>query len=121
MMIILREKTYSNLFLSRLTSDLDRHGYEDYDICSSIPGDSISITTDLGNLKIYIPVDLEYSQYGIDDFIRSLAPFIRTSTMLDRNVFVMSLHGRLSEAQYTKLVKHIIDQEEFCTIIDEDE
>lgn len=120
-MIILREKNYSNQFLSRLTSELDRSGYEDYDICSSIPGDSISVNTDLNNLQIYIPVDLEYSQYGIDDFIHSLAPFVRTSLMLDRNIYIMSLSGRLTEAQYTKLVKHIIDQEDSCIIVEENE
>ena len=121
MMIILREKTYSNIFIGRVTSELDRSGYEDYDISSTVPEDSVSINTDLSNLKVYIPVDLEYSQYGIDDFIRSIAPFIRTNTLLDRNIFVMSLSGRLTETQYIKLIKHIIDQEETCIIVDEDE
>lgn len=121
MMIVLREKAYSNIFIGRVTSELDRSGYEDYDVSSTVPGDSISITTDLAKLKIYIPIDLEYSQYGIDDFIRSQAPFIRTSTLLDRNIFVMSLSGRLTEAQYIKLVKYIMDQEDTCTIIDENE
>jgi hypothetical protein len=120
MMIILREKTYSNPFLSRITNELDRSKYEDYDVSSTIPEDSISLTTDLGHLKIYVPVLLEYSQYGIDDFIRSMSPFIRTSTVLDRNIFEMTLSGKLTEAQYIKLIKYIIDQEEFCTIIDED-
>ncbi len=121
MMLILREKNYSNLLLGRVTSELDRSGYEDYDVSDSVPEDNISINADLGNLKVYIPVNYEYSQYGIDDFIRSLAPFIRTRTVLERNVYVMSLIGRLTESQYIKLVKHIIDQEETCTLIDEDE
>lgn len=121
MMIVLREKNYSNNFLERVVGNLDRSGIDDYDISNSIPGDYISITSDPMNTKIYVPVDLEYSQYDIEDFIRSTAPFIRTKTAFDRDVFIMSLTGKLTDAQYIKIVKFIIENEEFCVIIDEDE
>ena len=58
---------------------------------------------------IYIPLEYEYSQYEIDNFVRSIAPFVRTETTLeDRNIFVMKLSGKLTESQITKEVQ-IID------------
>jgi hypothetical protein len=118
-MIVLREKLYSNNFLERITENLDRSGIDDYEVSDSIPGDYISITADPINTKIYVPIELEYSQYDIEDFLRSVAPFIRTRTIFDRNVFILSLSGKLTDAQYIKVVKFIIENEEFCVIIDE--
>lgn len=120
-MIILREKTYSNTLLNHVNFELGRSGYSDYDISSSIPEDQISLTTDLDSLEIYVPMGLEYSQYGISDFLREMSPFLRTKTTLDRNIFILTVLGHMTEAQYIKLVKHIIDQEEFCTIIDDED
>lgn len=120
-MIILREKTYSSTLLNHLNFELGRSGYSDYDISSSIPEDQISLTTDLNKLEIYVPVNLEYSQYSISDFLRTMSPTLRTKTVLDRNIFILTVLGRLTEAQYIKLVKNIINQEEFCTIIDNED
>lgn len=120
-MIVFREKTYSELLLDRVTRELDRTGYQDYDVMSSIPGDSISLNTDLNHLRINVPVSLEYSQYGIDDFIRSMVPFLRTRTTLDRNIFEMVLSGKLTEAQYIKLIKYIMDQEGTCIIVNDEQ
>ena len=72
-MRIIRQKAFSaQRVLEDVTNKLDREGIREYEVSSSIPKDCISLTTDLNNLTIYLPVDLEYSQFGIDAFIRSM-------------------------------------------------
>lgn len=122
-MIILRTTNYSitDNMVKNITSRLDREGIDDYEISDSIPSDSISITSDLKDTKIYIPTDFEYSQFEIDDFIRSMVSYMRPATTFDRNIYVMKLSGRLTEAQYYKLVKYIATEHEFCVILEKDE
>jgi hypothetical protein len=118
-MRIIREKTFSaKKVLEDVVSKLERDHYRDFEVSRSIPKDCISLTTDLNDLVIYLPLDLEYSQFGIDSFIRSMVPYARTTTVLDRNIYVMKLHGRLSVTQLVKLVKYIIEDSEFCVLID---
>lgn len=106
--------------VDRITKKLDNAGLDDYDIATRIPDDSISITSDLGNLKIYLPREYEYSQYDIDDFIRGLGMF-RTKTVPDGDIYIMTVSGgRLNEMQYFKLLKYIIEENEFITILEED-
>ena len=122
-MIILRTVNYSmatDRMVNNITSKLDREGIDDYDVSNTIPSDSISITSDLKDTKIYIPTDFEYSQFEIDDYIRSVVSYIRPSISFDRNVYVMSLSGRLSETQYYKIVKYIATNHEFCVIINKE-
>lgn len=104
--------------ITRLTEKLDSAGIDDYEVTDMIPKDVISITADPTSLKIYIPTYLEYSQYGIDDFIRSMVSHFRTNTVLDRNIYVMKLSGSLTFDQYFKLVKYIISEEGFCSILE---
>ena len=59
--------------------------------------------------------------YGIDDFLRGLAGYIRTRTVFDRDIYVMTVLSRLTEDQYCKLLQHIIDEEEFVAIINNEE
>ena len=122
-MIILRTAKFSTTdsMINNITSRLDRDGVDDYEVSDSIPSDSISITSDLKDTKIYIPTDFEYSQFEIDDYIRSMVSYMRPTTTYDRNIYVMKLSGRLSEAQYYKLVKYIATEHEFCVIINKDE
>lgn len=122
-MIIPRISHFSNLntngkMITRLTEKLDRDHVEDYEVTDRIPKDVISVTADPTSLKIYIPRDYEYSQFGIDDFIRSQVSHIRTTVTLDRNIYVMKLSGSLTFDQYYKLVRYIIDEEEFCSILE---
>ena len=52
-MIILRTKTYSRTpMLERIMAKLDKEGIQDYDTSTRIPGDVVSITSDLGDLRI---------------------------------------------------------------------
>ena len=123
-MIIRRQRLYSKmnkLMIDKIVAKLDKSGYEDYDVATRIPGDSISVSDSLDALKIYLPKEYEYCQYDIDDFLRSLAGYIRTQTRLDRNIYVMTVSGKLTEDQYCKLLKYIIDETEFVVIVSEEE
>jgi hypothetical protein len=121
-MIVLRDKLFSRartVMVDKIVNKLDKEGIEDYDIVSKVSKEFISINSDLNNLTIYIPEDLEYVQYEIDDYIRSLVSYARTSTKLDRDIYVMKLvTGKLTEDQYYKLVKYIIAENDFCALID---
>ena len=117
-MRIIRQKAFSaQRVLEDVISKLNRDGERNYEVSSSIPRDCISLTTDLNDLTIYLPSDLEYSQFGIDAFIRSMIPYARTTTTMDRSLYIMKLHGRLSVAQLVKLVKYIINDSDFCVIL----
>ena len=107
--------------IDRITKKLDLAGLDDYDVTSRIPKDSISITSDLGNLKIYLPYEYEYSQYDIDDYIRGLSGCFKTKTVRDGDIYVMTVSGgRFNETQYFKLLKYIIEENEFVTILEEE-
>ena len=121
-MIILRTRKFSFInngkMIEDITKQLDKIGVEDYEVSKKIPLDVISITSDFKHAKIYIPRDFEYSQYDIDDFIRSLVPHTRTKTIYDRNIYIMTVSTPLSLIQYCKLVRYIAEEWEFCTIIE---
>lgn len=119
-MIKFREKDFSVFdkhMLDNIKNKLESEKIEDFEITEKVPKDSISITGDIKNIKLYIPIDLEYTQIKIEDFIRELSKFNRCSTNLDRNIFVMKLSDGLTLPQYIKLVKFIIDEEGFCSIL----
>lgn len=105
--------------VDKIVEKLDKNGIYDYEVSDKIQKDVISIGTDLNNLKIYIPLDYEYSQYDIDDFIRDQIPFSRPVTLLDRNIYVMKITNKVTIDQYYKIVKFIIENDEFCSIIKE--
>lgn len=122
-MIILRRRHFSltnEQMIDKLVEKLDSSYVEDYEVSDKIPRDDISIFIDNSIPTIYIPTDLEFSQYDIDDFIRSMAPHLRTNTRLDRNIYVMNVSGKLDLNQLYKLVKFIIEIGDFCTIIDKE-
>lgn len=119
-MVSFRLKNFSifNKMIEEIKKKLESDRVEDFEVSQKIPKDSISITGDIKNIKIYIPMDLEYSQIKIEDFIRKLSKFNRCSTSLDRNIFVMKLSDNLTIQQYIKLVEYIVDEEGYCTILD---
>jgi len=123
-MIIQRQKLYSTtrkMMIDRIVNKLERTGYEDFDVVSKIPADSISVNSDLQALKVYLPKEFEYSQYDIDDFIRALPGYIRTKTVLDRDIYVMSVTGKINEEQYCRLLKFIIDENAFVAIVNDED
>ncbi len=122
-MIILRTSHFSYLdskkMITKIVEYLDKSGIEDYSIEKKIPLDSISILPDINDLKIYIPREFEYSQYDIGDFIRSMIPYARTNTKLDRNIYIMKISVTLKPNQVSKLVEYIINEWDFCTLIEQ--
>lgn len=121
-MIILRQRHFSIVnrkMIDEIIQKLERDGYDDFDTSTSITRENISISVEgSGMVKIYLPADYEYSQYNIDDFIRrKLGPHYRTSTSLDRNIYIQKVGQALGVEQIAKIVEYIIDTEEFCTLI----
>ena len=123
-MIIFREKTYSyfssskaNTMLKRITTKLDSEREDNYDVETSIPDDVISVNLNLDNLEIYIPEEFEYTQYAIDNKIRTLAGYIRTETRFERDIYIMELTSKITFDQYYKIIKFIIQEEGFCSIV----
>lgn len=115
-MIILRK--FTNTMLPKLVERLESEGIEDFEVSSKVGTDEISIGGDLGSLKFYIPRDLDYFQYELDDFIRLQAKFVRTQTGMERNIYVMKLQGSLTLSQLVKVVKYIIEEQGYCIILD---
>lgn len=115
-MIILR----NNKNASPLEKKLDGQKILDYEIVPEIPKDSISVTKDLKNFKVYFPNDLEYNQYDVSDVIRLAQPGTRTSTEQEYDIVSMSVTKPLTESTFYKVLKKIIDNEGFVSIIDED-
>lgn len=120
-MIILRTRRYSfnGQMITKIVEKLDKDRVEDYEVVKKIPSDVISISSDLNSVCIFIPKEYEYSQYDIDDFIRSLSPILRTRTSYDRNIFVMKLNTSLKLDQFCKIVKYISEEWEFCSIVED--
>lgn len=116
-MIIIRQRCFSYL-LDSVENKLLKEDIEDFEISNKVSKENITITSDLGNLKIYIPEDLDYFQYDLDDFIRNLVSFSRTNTVFDRNIYTMTISRKLTEQQYYKLVKYIISETDYCTILE---
>lgn len=108
--------------ITKITEKLDRDRINDYEVTGKVPKDVISIYPDPSSIKIYIPEDYEYSQYDIDDFIRSMASYMRTNTTMERDIYVMKVSGgNLNENQLYKLIKFIIEESDFCSIINDEE
>lgn len=105
--------------IDKLVDKLDKAGVYDYEIVDKIQKDVISINSDLNNIRIYIPLEFEYSQFDIDDYVRDIVPFSRPVTTLDRNIYIMKIPTKLDFNQYFKLIKFIVENEEFCSIIKE--
>ena len=74
--------------------------------------------SDLQARKMITKLTEKLDKDRIGDFIRSMAAHIRTITILERDIYVMKLSGSLTFEQIYKLIREIIDTEEFCTIID---
>lgn len=118
-MIIYKQKEYSNSseVIQKATQTLEKDRVYDYEVSDKISKEFISISGNLGNLEIWIPQELEFTQYSIDDFIRELLPYAYTNVRFESNVYKMSVKGKLTLPQYIKLLKHIIKEAEFVVIV----
>ena len=123
-MIVFREKNYSyfsssknEAMLNKITAKLDTEREYNYDVDPAIPDDVISVNLDLNNLEIYIPTEFEYTQYTIDNKIRQIGSYLRTETKLDRDIYIMTVTSKVTFDQYYKIIKFIIKEEGFCSIV----
>ena len=116
-MITYKLKEYS--VTSKATEALDRERIYDYEVSEKAKKDCISISSDLGNLVVWIPRDYEFAQYPIDDCIREMLPYAYTSVKEEGGLFKMTIKARLTPTQYLKLLKTIIKESEFVNIIEE--
>ena len=118
-MIIYKQKEYSNSseVIQKATQTLEKDRVYDYEVSDKISKEFISISGNLGNLEIWIPQELEFTQYSLDDFIRELLPYAYTNVRFESNVYKMSVKGKLTLPQYIKLLKHIIKEAEFVVIV----
>ena len=115
-----KKKFFSSNMIEKLVDKLEKNRLEDFEVSDRIPKDVISVTTDLKDIRIYIPTDLDYAQYEIDDEIRRNAKFLRTKTVLDRNMYIMTLiGGTLTLSQLYNVIKYIIEELGFCTLLDQ--
>ena len=118
-MITFNQKEYTSAqdVISKVTEALDKEKEFGYEVSDKISKDSISISGGLGNIEIWIPEELETTQYSIDDFLREMLPYIYTNTRYELGLLKMSVRGRLTQAQYLKLVKFIIKEAEFVVLV----
>lgn len=119
-MIVFRRKFFSlnNQTLKRITQKLDKERIYDYDVDDTIQDDVLTITSNLKDIEVFIPLDEEFAQFEIQDFITGISPFTRVTTTLERDIYVLKINGKLTEDQYYKLIKHIIDTVGFITLLD---
>lgn len=117
-MITFKPKYYStiNNMVQKITAQLDRDRIEEYDTSDTISKTDISIGTDLHDVKIYIPEELDYIQYQLDKWIRKNLIGCQTDIDFDRNMYIVTLKKDLTLPNYIKLVKFIIEQEGFVII-----
>lgn len=122
-MIVLRRRHFSisdRKMIEEVIDKLESEDIEDFRVVSSPRSDVISVGIDQGGkVKIYLPLAYEYNQYDIDDFIRRrLGMYFRTSTTRERNLYVQSVRGEMTASQVFALVEFIIEETEFCAIIE---
>lgn len=119
-MIVIRSKFYSitKRVMTNIIAKLDKKDVEDYDIVDKIDPDVITVVPELDNVTIYIPIEQEYSQYEIDNFIREKIRHARTSTRLDRNIYEMKVKTKLTEDNLVDLIEFIVDSYEYCAVLD---
>lgn len=112
-----KEYTKSDDVIQKTEQELERDRIYDFEVDDKVSKNYISISANLGNLEIWIPQDLEFSQYSIDDYIRELLPYAYTNVRFESNIYKMSVKGKLNQTQYVKLIKHIIKEAEFVVIV----
>lgn len=107
--------------LKKIIDKLDRERLYDYDVAPNIPSDSISINLDPAKTEIYLPRECEFAQYGIDEKVRELMPYTRTSTLLDRDIYIMKVKNPLKFDQFYDLIRYIIKAEGFLVFVSPEE
>lgn len=114
-----KDKTFSNTKMTdNLVKKLDLGKVQDYEVIKDISSDTISIwCEDPSKVKVFIPLSLDYAQYEIDNWLRENIKFVRVQIDEKPGRFEVSLRGTLTLPQLYNLVKYIIEEWDFCSII----
>ena len=117
-MKVLRTKMYSEL--DRIVDRLDKIDVKDYDVVEKISREDVNISGELRNTEIYVPEEYDDLIYKINDFLKHESRFLRTRVMPapdQKNMRILIIDGSLTLPQYTKLVKFITEESDFCNIV----
>ena len=129
-MLILRTRNFSaplyigvGKVIDKVTQKLDQERIEDYEVVHSITPGAINIFPNLDKVRIYVPEELEYTQFDIESFIRRNCGMVRVETCIDRDILRMEIKGKITEAQLVKLIKYIINETDsnFVYLISDEE
>lgn len=114
-----KEYTDSSEVIKEASETLENEKNYDYEVSDKISRDYITVNGNLGNLEIWLPRKYEFSQYTIDDYIREMLPYAYTSVKSESGLFRMSVRGKLTQNQYTKLLRQIIKENNFVVLVDQ--
>jgi hypothetical protein len=117
-MIVLRNKMYSEL--DRIVDRLEKTDVKDYTVVDKVSSDDVNILGELRNTEIYVPEDYDDLIYKITDFLKRESRFLRTRIIQapdKKNMRILIIDGSLTLPQYTKLVKFITEESDFCKIV----
>lgn len=117
-MKVLRNKMYSEL--DRIVERLDKIDVKDYTVVDKISKEEVSISGELKNTEIYVPEDEDDLIYKINDFLKRESRFLRTRVVPSpdkKSMRVLVIDGSLTLPQYTKLIKFITEESDFCNIV----
>ena len=104
--------------IEKISNYLDKKGIDDYEVVSELSEDTVNVYPDPVHFKVYIPEDLDYMQYEIDDFLRTLARTNKTKVSQERHNIALTTSLPLTQSQIEKLVEFIIKKDGFCTLLD---
>lgn len=108
----------SDIMFSNIEKELKRQRVEDFDIEENIPSDSCSLEIDInGLLTINVPDRFDFFRYEVEDYIRSKYPYQYITTDIDRDLYRLKLSMPLKESGIIDLIKYIIGEQDFCTLI----
>lgn len=117
-MIVKRNKMFSEL--DRIINRLEKIDVKDYTVVDKVSKEDINISGGLRNTEIYIPENFDDLVYKINDFLKRESRFLRTKVITSpdkKNMRILVIEGSLTLPQYTKLVKFITEESDFCNII----
>lgn len=117
-MIVLRAKMYSEL--DRIVDRLEMIDVKDYDIVEKVSKDDVNISGELRNTEIYVPEEYDDLIYKVNDFLKHESRFLRTKVIPSpdqKDMRILIIEGSLTLPQYTKLVKFITEESDFCNIV----
>lgn len=117
-MIVLRAKMYSEL--DRIVDRLEMIDVKDYDVVEKVSKDDVNISGELRNTEIYVPEEYDDLIYKVNDFLKHESRFLRTRVIPapdQKDMRILIIEGSLTLPQYTKLVKFITEESDFCNIV----